>query len=75
MLKWSLEISEFDIQYESRKALKAQALADFVTEMTAHNPSAWKEHKWIIFVDGASSSSGSGAGIFLENEEVVVIEH
>ena len=24
MLKWSLEFSEFDIQYESRKALKAQ---------------------------------------------------
>ena len=23
MLKWSLELSEFDIQYESRKALKA----------------------------------------------------
>ena len=38
MLKWSLELSEFDIQYESRKSLKAQALADFVAEMTAHNP-------------------------------------
>jgi hypothetical protein len=36
MLKWSLELSEFDIQYEGRKALKAQALADFVVEMTAH---------------------------------------
>ena len=42
MLKWSLELSEFDIQYESRKALKAQALADFVAEMTAHDPSAGK---------------------------------
>ena len=30
MLKWSLELSEFDIQYERKKALKAQALADFV---------------------------------------------
>ena len=38
MLKWSLELSEFAVQYESRKALKAQALADFVAEMTAHNP-------------------------------------
>ena len=34
-----------------------------------------KEHKWTIFVDGASSSPGSGAGILLENEEGVVIEH
>ena len=72
MLKWSLELSEFDIQYESRKA---QALADFVAEMTSHNSPAGKEHKWTIFVDGASSSTGSGAGILLENEEGVVIEH
>ena len=43
--------------------------------MTTHNPPAGKEHKWIIFVDGASSPSGSGAGILLENEEGVVIEH
>ncbi|MCI46663.1 maturase K, partial [Trifolium medium] len=34
MLKWSLELAEFDISYESRKALKAQVLADFVAEMT-----------------------------------------
>ena len=73
MLKWSLELSEFDIQYENRKALKAQALADFITEMTAHNPPARKEHKWTIFMDGASSSTGSGAGIIFENEEGVMI--
>ncbi|GAU50675.1 hypothetical protein TSUD_187590 [Trifolium subterraneum] len=34
MLKWSLELAEFDISFESRKALKAQILADFVAEMT-----------------------------------------
>ncbi|GAU32556.1 hypothetical protein TSUD_218140 [Trifolium subterraneum] len=34
MLKWSLELSEFDIRYQSRKALKDQVLADFVAEMT-----------------------------------------
>jgi len=34
MMKWSLELSEFDIHYESRKALKAQVFADFLVEMT-----------------------------------------
>jgi hypothetical protein len=34
MMKWSLELSEFDIHYESRKALKAQVFADFLAEMT-----------------------------------------
>jgi hypothetical protein len=34
MMKWSLKLSEFDIHYESRKALKAQVFADFLAEMT-----------------------------------------
>ena len=38
MLKWSLELSEFDIQYEGWKALKDQALANFVAEMTSPRP-------------------------------------
>src|SRR3954465_11154725 len=32
------------------------------------------ENKWTIYVDGASSSSGSGAGIILENDEGLIIE-
>jgi ribonuclease HI len=72
MLKWSLELSEFDISYESRKALKAQVLADFIAEMT---PTATEsKNKWTIFVDGSSNSKGSGAGIILENEDETLIE-
>ncbi|XP_058769358.1 uncharacterized protein LOC131643219 [Vicia villosa] len=74
MLKRSLELSEFDIQYESRKALKAQVLADFVAEMTIPGPLTAANDEWTIFVDGASSSSGSGAGIILENNEGILIE-
>jgi hypothetical protein len=72
MLKWSLELSEFDITYESRKALKAQVLADFVAEMTP--PATSSRNKWTIYVDGSSNSKGSGAGIILENDEGVLIE-
>lgn len=31
-------------------------------------------HKWTIFVDGASSSTGSEAGIILENREEILVE-
>lgn len=34
MLKWSLELSEFEFKYEIKKALKAQVLDNFVAEMT-----------------------------------------
>ncbi|GAU27977.1 hypothetical protein TSUD_373720 [Trifolium subterraneum] len=72
MLKWSLELAEFDISFESRKALKAQVLADFVAEMTTLTTS--EKNKWTIFVDGSSNSQGSGAGIILENQDEVLIE-
>ena len=73
MLKWSLELSEFDVRYESRKALQAQALASFIAEMAIPALLNSKTNKWTIFVDGASSSTGDGAGIILENGKGIVI--
>ncbi|CAJ2668042.1 unnamed protein product [Trifolium pratense] len=72
MLKWSLELSEFEIFFESRKALKAQVLADFIAEMTTS--STPDKNKWTIFVDGSSNPQGSGAGIILESGEGVLVE-
>ncbi|GAU30269.1 hypothetical protein TSUD_384900 [Trifolium subterraneum] len=72
MLKWSLELAEFDISFESRKALKAQVLADFVAEITMSTTS--EKNKWTIFVDGSLNSQESGAGIILENGDRVLIE-
>ncbi|XP_077246080.1 uncharacterized protein LOC143885934 [Tasmannia lanceolata] len=34
LVKWAVELSEFDIQYMPRPAIKAQVLADFVVECT-----------------------------------------
>jgi len=72
MMKWSLELSEFDIHYESRKALKAQVFADFLAEMTFRT----EENKegWTVFIDGSSNSKGSDAGIIVENGEGMVVE-
>ncbi|XP_057758663.1 uncharacterized protein LOC130979272 [Arachis stenosperma] len=72
LIKWSIELSEFDIQYESRKTLKAQILADFVSKMT--NETQHTEANWIIHVDGASNREGSGAGILLKEGEKVIAE-
>ena len=32
LLRWSLELSEFDIIFKPRSAIKAQAIADFIAE-------------------------------------------
>ncbi|XP_016206075.1 uncharacterized protein LOC107646404 [Arachis ipaensis] len=72
LIKWSIELSEFDIQYESRKTLKSQVLADFVSEMT--NETQHTVANWSIHVDGASNKEGSGAGVLLKEGEKVIAE-
>ena len=34
MALWAIELSEFDIQYRPRTAIKGQAIADFIAEFT-----------------------------------------
>ncbi|XP_050229127.1 uncharacterized protein LOC126678269 [Mercurialis annua] len=76
LVSWSVQLGEHDIRYEPRKTLKAQALADFVAEMTEKPPDSITEDiTWNLFVDGASSEQGAGAGIVLLGPQTVVIEH
>jgi hypothetical protein len=72
MMKWSLELSEFDIHYESRKTLKAQVFADFLSEMTF--PAEDNSKEWTVFVDESSNSKGSGAGIIMEDNKGIIVE-
>ncbi|XP_075521447.1 uncharacterized protein LOC142554667 [Primulina tabacum] len=61
LVKWTTELGEYDIQYEPRTAIKAQALADFLAE-TVHQEN---EDPWKVYVDGSSSKDGSGVGVVL----------
>nr|KYP32059.1 Gypsy retrotransposon integrase-like protein 1 [Cajanus cajan] len=72
MIAWSVELSEFGIQYETRGPLKAQCLADFVAELM---PTSVEEPQvWTLHVDGSSNSKGGGAGIILEGPNQVTLE-
>ncbi|XP_073314713.1 uncharacterized protein [Primulina huaijiensis] len=61
LVKWTTELGEYDIKYEPRTAIKAQALADFLAE-TVHQKS---EDPWKVYVDGSLSKDGSGVGVVL----------
>ena len=37
MVQWAIELSQFDIEYHPRAAIKAQALVDFIVEFTPPN--------------------------------------
>lgn len=71
MIAWSVELSEFDISFEPRGPVKSQALADFVADLTMEH----HEEKWDLYVDGASSTNGIGAGIILEGPRGITVEH
>ena len=76
LTKWVIELSEYDINYEPRKAIKGQALADFIVEYThllAIEEVRVKE--WMLFVDVASNAKGSGAGVVLISPEKEVLEY
>ena len=80
LMKWAIELSEFDIRYKPKTAIKGQVLADFVMEFapielakTTHaedNLLIWK-----LSVDGASNAQGSGAGLILTSPEGIDIEY
>ncbi|XP_022843425.1 uncharacterized protein LOC111366981 [Olea europaea var. sylvestris] len=71
LLRWAIELGEFDIEFKPRPSIKAQTLADFIAELTPkpQGPKIKNQSKtsktWEIFVDGASNSSGSGVGIII----------
>ncbi|XP_019455153.1 PREDICTED: uncharacterized protein LOC109356283 [Lupinus angustifolius] len=73
MIAWSIELSQFDIHFEPRTAIKSQVLSDFVAVLAA--PEGDPEQIWTIFVDESSNPKGSGAGILLENGQGITIEH
>ena len=38
LVKWAIELSEFDIRYKPKTTIKGQALANFVMEFTSAEP-------------------------------------
>ena len=70
MVTWSMELSEYGIQYKLRGPIKAQSLADFIIQM----PTTRQHDQWTLYVDGASSKKGSGAGIVLEGPDNFQVE-
>jgi ribonuclease HI len=78
LVQWSIEMSEFDIDYRPRTVIKAQALADFIAEFTP----PWKEEDeleqdevWTVSIDGSSTKDMGGAGIILVSPENDKLEY
>jgi len=75
MVKWAVELSEFDVRYEPRGPIKGKIFADFVVELSSETvQSAGDDYRWVLSGDGSSNQLGSGAGVILEGPNGVLIE-
>ncbi|XP_015931939.1 uncharacterized protein LOC107458253 [Arachis duranensis] len=73
MMTWSIELSDYDLRYEPRHTIKAQAMADFLVEVTG-DPAEETGIQWRLIVGGASNQASGGAGIILESPSRVIYE-
>jgi len=62
--KWILALSEFDLRYESAKAVKGQIMADFVTHHCGV-VGTFEIVPWTLFFDGSTCDRRAGIGIVL----------
>ncbi|XP_075659174.1 uncharacterized protein LOC142629068 [Castanea sativa] len=73
MVQWAVELSQFNIEYHPRTAIKAQALVDFIAEFTLlEDDSPDNETQlWTIQTDGSSAKKKGGVGVIINtpNEE------
>ena len=83
--RWRVYLGSLGVEYKPRTAIKGQVLAEFLAEFQCDpsNPTLFvptetqldlDAKKWKLFVDGASNSKGSGAGIVLISQEGLVLE-
>nr|POE58897.1 gypsy retrotransposon integrase-like protein 1 [Quercus suber] len=77
LIQWAVELSEFDIKYQPRHAIKAQALADFIAEFTLNCDEVGEKEniKWVVYVDGSFMQYAGGVGVVLQSPEGDKLKH
>ncbi|XP_075636948.1 uncharacterized protein LOC142609239 [Castanea sativa] len=70
MALWAIELSEFDIRYQPRAAVKGPILEDFIVEFTIiKDQGAEETPMWRVHTDGSSNKHAGGAGVVLHTPE------
>ena len=74
LLKWTINLSQFEIEFQPRPVIKGQALVDFIAKFShtlderpeeAPGTLSPKIPHWGLYVDGPSNDGGSRAGLTL----------
>ncbi|KAI3678508.1 hypothetical protein L6452_37803 [Arctium lappa] len=79
LAKWSIYLSNYDMDFKPKMAIKSQVLADFVTDFSPELEEATTSNEltvatlhdtnWTLDVDGSSNIRGTGLGIVLQSPQ------
>lgn len=78
MLKWLVELGEFDIQYILRTTIKAEMLVDFISNMTPSLEGEGGEpitSIWTLFIDSLTTLERGRAGLVLRGLKDQTYKH
>ena len=80
LIKWAIELSEFDIRYKTRTTVKGQILADFIIKFTPAQSTEATQLAldlpiWRLSIDGAANAQGSGVGLILTSPNGIDTEY
>ena len=77
LIQWAIELSEFDVKYQPRNAIKTQALADFIVEFIPRHGDLDKreDRTWVVHVNGSSTLHAGGIGVVLKSPEADMLKH
>ena len=73
MVQWAVELSQFDVNYKPRTAIKAQALADFVAEFTTTEQYPELGY-WTMYIDSSATFGIGGVGVILFSLEKDILK-
>ena len=77
MVQWVIELSQFDIEYHPRTTIKAQALADFITEFTFQDEDSLTDEikRWMIQTDGSSAQRRGGVVVAITTPDGEMLKY
>ena len=77
MVQWAIELSQFDIEYHPRTAIKVQALADFIAEFTLPDEDNLTDgvEKWTIQTDGSSAQRRGGVRVVITTPDGEMLKY
>ncbi|XP_075640401.1 uncharacterized protein LOC142612169 [Castanea sativa] len=76
LIQWAIKLGQFDIKYQPRAAIKAQVLANFITEFTY--PCKEEEllmETWTVQIDGSATKKVGRTGVVLISPKKEILNY